>query len=1046
MSNIWDRERLLRSTMLAGFAVAGLAMSPAYAQEVQQVPDAVEEEEEDSAGDRIVVTGSRIARNTFSSPSPLQVINADTARDAGLIDAASIVQRTSVAAGTQFDNTFTGQVTDSGPGASTVSLRGLDAERTLILFNGRRVGPAGVRGAPTRPDLNLIPSGIVERYDILTDGASSVYGSDAVAGVINVITRTEFDGIEIDTFFSHPEDGGGEERQISIVTGVSNSSGYIGFGFEYYNRDNVRRGERKFTALCTRDVEVNPDTGTIREICENNAFGNMFLDPYQVFFGVVDDPGLGADFGILAFDFDNGSGFQVYPTNSQPGGPGDDLGSRWLYDPRYNNNAGQGAFDLAQGTQRYSFFTNGEYALDMLGDADFYFEALHSGRTQEIYAGRNQIFPAIQCDNPFLQSDPVLANAGSCRAPFRAILEGAGLGGLVWTPIIDNTLGPINVDVTATRGLGGLRGNLDFIQGDFGGESFGIGLNNWTYDVFASYDRNVGIDTQETLNEERVAAALNNVTDNGDGTFSCQSVPGDLFGFITEEECVPLDITDPDIYINGQLPEDFLAYAGGLASTRTTIQQSMFQAAFSGDLAYLPAGTVPVVFGFEYRKDEIYTENSYLITSASGTGRSESNTVGNTTTREFFVETEIPILAGMPLAEELSVTAAARYTDEENYGSLWTYRGQALYRPVDWVTLRTTVGTTFRAPNLREQFLGGQTSFASAFADPCVTSTFDDYTDAADQARIRNNCLLQGADVDSLGLGGATSIAVVSGGFEELNAETSDSLSAGFIIEQPWFDSFDLRLAVNYFKIEIQDSIEEPTVGLILNSCIVESTNLNSPFCALIDRSTSTDPSRNFISQINSGFVNVGRIETDGVDLNVGFNTDFTLFGSQADLSVNSVATYIASNRRDIFADQDTAPIESFRGNYGYPLWQGNMSANLAWRDFGLNWSARYIGEWEEDDIDAVRVGQFIDEASGVVFFEEGFRDVEEADAKIFHDVSVSWEQDTWEITGGIRNVFSESPPIIDSNEGVPNSANAVIGMGYDVYGRTFFAGISKRF
>lgn len=1067
MSN-WDKERLLRSTILAGFFAAGMVGASAYAQEPIE-DEAPEEDEAEETGDRILVTGSRIARSTFTSPSPLQVVDTDDARRAGLIDAASIVQRTSVAGGQQFDQTFTGQVTDSGPGSSTISLRGLDAERTLVLFNGRRVAPAGVRGAPTRPDLSLIPTALVERFDILTDGASSVYGSDAVAGVVNVITRTEFDGFEVDLFYSSPEEGGGVERRLSIATGASNSRGYVGFGFEYYTRDNVRRGERKDT-FCERDVEINPTTGQIREICTQNSFGNMFLDAARLF-GAPGYPGLGTDFATVLFDFDNGSGFFNLPANNQPGGPGTGdlvrnpdgtysvpagnnpesnpctgdfdacgIGSRWLYDPRYNGNSGQDEFDLIQGVDRFSAYTNGAYNLDLWGNAEVYFEALHSVRTQEIFAGRNQIFPAVDSDNPFIQNDPILSQTVAAQFGIP----------LVWLPIVDNTAGPISLDVSATRGVLGLRGDFDDILPSgavqFGGESFGIALNNWTWDFYGSHDRNVGIDTQETLNEERTVAALNNVTQAADGSFSCDGGSNDLFAFITAETCVPLDITDPNIYINGDLPQDFLDYAAGLASTRTIIEQSLFQAAFAGDLAYLPAGTVPLVLGVEYRKDSINTENSFLITSGAGTGRNETDTIGDTTTSEFFVETEIPILAGLPFAEELTITGAARYTDEENFGDLWTYRLQGLYRPVDWLTLRSTFGTTFRAPNLREQFLGGQQSFGSAFADPCVVSTFEDF-DPDDQARIRRNCELQGADPDTLGEGGATSIQVLSGGFRDLQAETSESISAGFIVEQPIWDSFDLRFALNYFSIKIEDSIEEPTLGLILNACLVESTELNSPFCELIVRDRApNDPSLNFISQINSGFVNVGLIETDGLDFNLGFNTDVVVFGDQLDISFNGVATYIMSNRRDIFAEEDTAPIESFRGEYANPLWQGNFTTNLAWRDYELSWSGRYIGETAEDDIDAVREVPFVDAARGVDFFLPGFRDVEETDAKIYHDLSLTYIQDTWEITAGARNIFDEQAPIVTRGEGIPISANVVIGGGYDLFGRTFFASVSKAF
>ena len=178
MSNIWDRERLLRSTILAGFAAAGLTISPAYAQSQEEDED---EQAEESSDDTIVITGSRIRRDAFSSPAPLQVIDNEEIRDAGLIDAAQILQTSSVAQGVQLDNAIAGAfVTDAGPGSNTITLRGLNPDQTLLLINGRRVAPSGVEGAPSLPNLDIIPTDAIARVDILLDGASSVYGSDAV--------------------------------------------------------------------------------------------------------------------------------------------------------------------------------------------------------------------------------------------------------------------------------------------------------------------------------------------------------------------------------------------------------------------------------------------------------------------------------------------------------------------------------------------------------------------------------------------------------------------------------------------------------------------------------------------------------------------------------------------------------------------------------------------------------------------------------------------------------------------------------------------------
>jgi len=207
------RHSTLRRRLAAGIALSmSLAVSPQLlaqnadedeATEQEQIEEA--EEAEADVLDEVTVTGSRVVRDTFSSISPLQVIDGEVARDLGLVDTAALLRQTTVVQGQQFTtglSTSAGLLTDSGPGSSTASLRGLDAGRTLVLVNGRRLAPAGVGGAPSNPDLNLVPGTLIQRVDVLLDGASSVYGSDAVAGVVNIIMRTDFDGLQLDWYRS----------------------------------------------------------------------------------------------------------------------------------------------------------------------------------------------------------------------------------------------------------------------------------------------------------------------------------------------------------------------------------------------------------------------------------------------------------------------------------------------------------------------------------------------------------------------------------------------------------------------------------------------------------------------------------------------------------------------------------------------------------------------------------------------------------------------------------------------------------------------------
>jgi len=180
--------------------------------------------------EEIVVTGSRLKRDTFSSIAPLQVITTEFSKEVGLIDAADILQGSTASTGQQIDLTFQGFVLDNGPAASTVDLRGLGAQRNLILVNGRRVSPSGVEGAPAAPNLNLLPRSLVERYDIVLDGASSVYGSDAIAGVVNAILRKDFDGFELELFTNQPEQSGGADTTVSAAWGFNTDRGVFGIG------------------------------------------------------------------------------------------------------------------------------------------------------------------------------------------------------------------------------------------------------------------------------------------------------------------------------------------------------------------------------------------------------------------------------------------------------------------------------------------------------------------------------------------------------------------------------------------------------------------------------------------------------------------------------------------------------------------------------------------------------------------------------------------------------------------------------------------------
>lgn len=258
-----NRKFLMGSTVIAGFVAALTVAAPtaSWAQTAPASTTQAQDEQDDSEVEALVVTGSRIKRNEFTSSAPIQVITSEASTLEGLVDTAEIIQQSSVASGSfQANSLLGGYVITGGVNVNTVSLRGLGAERTLVLLNGRRLPPSGSGGTVGPADLNVIPSTIIERAEILKDGASSIYGSDAVAGVVNYITKTNTDGVELDVFGRAPFEGGGEVFQLSATWGKVFDQGYLSVSGSYYDQKALKAGDRDYTK-CAEDYLFYAATG-----------------------------------------------------------------------------------------------------------------------------------------------------------------------------------------------------------------------------------------------------------------------------------------------------------------------------------------------------------------------------------------------------------------------------------------------------------------------------------------------------------------------------------------------------------------------------------------------------------------------------------------------------------------------------------------------------------------------------------------------------------------------------------------------------------------
>lgn len=1015
-------------------------------------------------GDTIVVTGSRIPRSEFSSASPIQVIDGQVSRELGVFDTARLIQESSVATGVQIDNTFGGFVLDNGPGASTVALRGLDPERTLVLLNGRRLGPGGTEGAPTSPDLNLIPSALIGRIDVLLDGASPVYGSDAVAGVTNVILRNDFDGLEIETAFNVPLTGGGKTSQVSASWGVTGDNGFIGVGAEYFRRDQFSVADADL--LCDEHFEID-ENGNVRNVEVDVRPGTTLNTCKTQIIGRFRNGGNFADFfytpGTTNVNTPNYS--RAIDSN------GDGLLDVDQKNPLYNGADGSRSIvqnqDLVSPLERISFMAFGNYKIEQLNDMETFFELLYSERSSEITGDGAQIFPTVPEFNP---TNPCGLEAAS--------LDPTVCGGVNGVPVIpivlvDGDRNTTDVNQSQIRIVGGIRGELPFWNGEAGNELFG--LSGWTYELSGSYQRSNGTSVRRGILEDRLALSLLTTTRLGDGSLACgidpdgDGVPNnigdfDLFGFLGGIDCVPVNLFSANVQELNLLTPAEQEYLFGVRTFSTEIKQSIIQGFVGGNVMNLPAGPVGFVAGFEYRQDEIESRPDDVAEDGNFIGFfADRGATGRRELKEGFAELHVPVFEDQPFAKELYIEGSGRITNESFYGTNWTYAVKGLWKPFDWFTIRGSRGTSFRAPNLREQFFRGATGFQSAFNDPCVVpaaannaGTYDPTGDTRTPTTLAN-CVAAGVDPTALGLTGAPSIEVLTGGTTALDPETSRTFTVGGVLDVPFAeiglgDSIRAQLSVTHFDIVVRNTVEEPSLTFLFDDCFSDSTKPfpSSAFCGRITR----DPSTGLVSLVDAGFINIGVVTSRGFDFNTLFEYDgLTVGGETLELTLDARATMLLEQTQTVIDDFDDN-----LGEVGTPKWRGQATFFADWSNWRGLWRTRYIGKQDEDggvDLDdPTTFGSgdtcrpFLGLApAGRDLTDVGCANIDFLDDYFVHDASLTWRNDLWSVTAGLNNVFDKKPPLADSSVvNVSAAGNYPLGVGYDFFGRTFQFSIQRRF
>ena len=1137
-------KALAFSASAIAFAIAG----PAYAQDAEEGQEEEEEVDVTTDGETaaapqggIVVTGSRIRRDTYSSISPLQVITTESQTAVGAFDPAQILQRSESAAGQQIDATFQGFVLDNGPGSQTLNLRGLGADRTLLLVNGRRLAPSGVEGAPANPSINLIPATLVDRYDLLLDGASSVYGSDAVAGVGNLILRKDFDGLELSFQGDYNEAGGGDDWTVSGAWGFNTDRAFFGIGAEFSRRDEVLISDRSFLRGCNTNLEIDQngnlrtvnvadaaniqeDSGGLVTTTESECKIQGLVGRIQpastrvgfVYFDPVDRgvPGVLGNTGIPGFsESTNAFGLPV---------DADGDGIRDVDFFALNTNAAEQDVTFISPQDTYNVFAYGEYTFPGDGNITPFFEAQYTRSEVTVTnGGTPQFFPWVPASNVFnpcnIDTNPDGIDCREADNVFNGLDVFAGgafalpTGTSVATRVIPAVRGDRNNVETVQeqyRGVLGIKGDLP---------AFG---SSWNWEFSGVYSRSEGSSVRRGIREDRLALALGidpTADFNGDGVVDNDGdgIADDYVSQVTSpllaggpcdtnslanpelaapdligSSCVPVNLFSSTLYssvvgdLASQAERDAIF---GERTFDTTYEQIVLSGFVTGDLFDLPAGPVGVVLGGEWRKDRIDSNPDFVASNGLFWGFfADGGAVGSKAIRELFAEVDLPLIAGETMVEELTLNLSARLTDEEFYGTAGTYSIKAGWRPVAPLLLKMSYGTSFRAPNLRENFLRSQSGFNTLF-DPCAVpeeafdSTGGGYDAANDERSPATlaNCIREGRDPTAVGIDPAgvnttsfSSVEIATGGTFDLDPETSRSITAGFAFEESFGSGFDFNFNFNYYDIKVKDSIVEPNSQFILNDCYArENTNARSPFCDAIV--VSDQPADRFlVDAINAGFINFDEESVRGIDLNAFFGKDISFGNEVFDLGLTLQANHLIERSTLFINDDGNLSFDEDAGEFGFPSWTGRATFNIDWKDFRFTWQTRYISsvEQQEDFIDPLSdafgngpdglpaanadgdTGFFGDTCtgggspSGVVAGDGIFcRDVGFAEEYFEHAVSLRWDNGDLRITAGISNLFDKKPPLIDTAQ-VFGISNTPIGNGYDLDGREFFTSIRYQF
>lgn len=942
---------------LGGASALALVASSALAQDAEET---------------IVVTGSHIPRADDMPPSPLLTIDADALQSSGTTNITDALTDYPALVASSTSNDNAGESAPLGnAGLNLLNLRGLGTQRTLVLVDGRR----HVSGLPGQQavDINTIPSDLIERVEILTGGASAVYGADGVTGVVNFVMKRDFEGLTARGQAGISEYGDAGQRLASVTGGTNFAGGRGNFALSYEysaedrlrSRDRARLSGSEYLRFTRNPADADlfdggndgvPDFIPLRDV----RFGNSARA------GAID-----VNFDTIPDFLGNGDPFDPgtpLPLGYQQGGSGtltSDFGTDIL--PRIRRHVAN-AFVHFDASDAVTLFGEAKYASTRSFTED-----------QPTY----DYLLFIWEDNPYIPA-----------AVRPAIIPGGG----------GFFLNRDNFDLGA-RGQDLERETVRAVAGAHGEIAPGIGFElAYTFGRTDISTRYLG-----DMFDDRFYAAIDVVTDPGTGNPTCRvnldpswtpfqpyvsfySDPPlrDVLAPTTFQpgECVPLNL-----FGEGVASQEAIDFISADTRDKARLEQHVLSGALTGTLdgLALPGGAPAFAVGAEYRKEKSrFTADALAQQGLTFTNTGVSNR-GSFDAKEAFAELRLPLLADRPFAERLEISGAVRAADYSTVGSSFSWKLEGSWAPVRDFALNGSLSRAVRAPNITELFAGAATTFA-AINDPC--SFFEVGNGSATRAA---NCadLLTGlgvADPSSFFDPRTSGVAGTQSGNDELDEEKATTWTAGFSFAPRFAPGISLR--ADWYDIEIRDAISYVDPGRAAALC-VDAPSLDNAFCDLVDR-VDGGPAAGLIGGFTIIPQNVSRYSTAGLDVQLGYRLDA---GSAGRFEVRVVANYLDELQSVNLPGDD--PVEA-RGTANAPKYQANM--DLTWKkgpmqlSYGLSWFDKTL-RYDRDTI----------AANPDIVAPEYLRVKE----RWVSDIQASVEAgERFEFYAGVNNLFGQRPAI----------------------------------